>query len=114
MRLRSTGGHDDRPGFVYFATAEKQISNFRFNLNNFLGNQPMRFAMDSHGSFGAGRLAQAKDFARALVHPVLVIVNGILALHFLIMRMSLRYVPGGDPARNLVNIHVVLNLIYLQ
>ena len=106
MRVAPAAGEDGRSAAVYFASAEKQISNFRFNLNNFLGHQPMCLAMHLHGSFGAGGLAQAKDFACALVYPVLVIVNAILALHFHIMRMSLRYVVGGDPTRDLVDIHV--------
>jgi hypothetical protein len=106
VRVSSATRHYHRPGFVYFATAEKQISNFRFNLNDFFRELAMRFAMNLHRSFGAWRLAKAKDFAGALVHPVLVIVDAVFALHLDVVGVRLGHVVRGDPSRNLVNIHV--------
>ena len=52
------------------------------------------------------RLAKAKDFAGALIHPVLVIMNAVFSLDRDIMGVRLGHFFGSDSSRNLVNVHV--------
>jgi hypothetical protein len=66
----------------------------------------MRFAMDLHGGFSSRCLAKAKDFAGALIHPVLVIMNTVFPLDGDIVGVCLGHLFGGDSSRNLVNVHV--------
>ena len=47
-----------------------------------------------------------KDFTSALVDPVLVVMNAVLALHFDIMRVSLSHIRRSNAARNFVNVDV--------
>ena len=106
MRISSTTGHHHRTSFVCLATTEKQISNVGLNLNNFLGDHAMRFAMNLHCSFSAWCFAKAKDFTSFLIDPVLVVMNAILALHFDIMCVSLSDIISSNASRNFVNIDV--------
>src|SRR5205814_10581551 len=106
MRSSSATGHHHGTSFVCLATTEKQICNVGLNLNNFLGDHAMRFAMDLHCGFGAWCFAKAKDFTSFLIDPVLVVMNAILALHFDIMCVSLGNIICTNASRNFVNIDV--------
>src|SRR5205085_1800444 len=93
-------------GFVCLATTEKQISHVRLNLNNFFRDHAMCFAMDLHSRFGTWCLAKTKDFTGALIDPVLVVMNAVLALHFDIMRVSLSDIICSNASRNFMNVDV--------
>src|SRR5438105_5619855 len=62
--------------------------------------------MDLHGSFSSWGLAKAKDFAGALIHPVLMIMNAVFSIDRDSMGVRLGHIVGGDSSRNLVNVHV--------
>src|SRR5690242_7189330 len=95
-----------RPGFVGFAATEKQDSNIRLNLNDFLRHHAMRFAMYLHRCLGVWCFTKAKDLASFLVDPVLVVMNAIFALHFGIMLVSLSHIRFSNSAGNFVNVDV--------
>ncbi|PYI44860.1 MAG: hypothetical protein DMC57_01130 [Verrucomicrobia bacterium] len=66
----------------------------------------MGFAMDLHGGFSSRCLAEAKNFAGTLIHPVPVIMNAVFPLDGDIVGVRLGHFFGGNPSLNLVNVHV--------
>jgi len=65
----------------------------------------MRLAVGAIGALLVGSLDQAEDLAIGLVHPVLLVVDAVLALDLEVSLVGSGDVLGLDP-RNVVHIHV--------
>ena len=51
-----------------------------FHLDDFIGDQTMRFAMDFHRGLLAGSADKAEDLARSLIEPVLQVLHPVFLL----------------------------------
>jgi hypothetical protein len=78
-----------------------------------IGDQAMRFTVDSLGGLFAGSLDQAENCSTALVHPVLFITHPILGLNLKVLGMRIGDCLFGRAVYLLVNVHIEWHLIYL-
>jgi len=85
---------------------KKYFCDVRLYLDDFLGQQSVRFTMDALCCLRVWRIHEAKNFVASLVHPVLVVLNAVFPLRFHILRVSLCDIFRGSSLREIVNVHV--------
>src|SRR5262245_7822370 len=76
-----------------------------FDLNDFISNQAMGFAMNGDRSLFIGRFNQAKDLAARLVEPVAQVLDSVFVLCLQVGFVSLGYRLCGEPLDMAVRIH---------
>jgi len=80
------------------------ISSTFLDWNDLVSDQTMRFAVYGRGGFLSGGLDEAKDFATALVEPILQILDPIFGLHLKITLVCAGDRLGGQSIHVLVNV----------
>jgi hypothetical protein len=76
-----------------------------FHLDELVGHQAVRFAVNGGGRLLVGRFDQAKDLARFFVEPVAPVVDAVLRLGLQIRLVGLLDGIGGQAFDVVVNIH---------
>src|SRR4051794_1228437 len=87
------------------ASAVGRGSGALLDRDHLVGDQPVRLAVHPRGGLGVRRLDQAEHLARALVEPVLLVVDPVGALRLEVSLVGTGHRLGGQPLDLLVDIH---------
>jgi hypothetical protein len=104
-RVGSAARQQNRSHVICFGAAKKYFCDVGLDLNDFLGQQSVSFAMDAGRRFCARRMGETKNFPATLVNPVLVVLNAVFPLRFHILRVSLCDIFRGSSLRKIMDVH---------